>query len=185
MSDQQLNDNSVVVQGLEPGYIYQFRVVAVDGEYETASLSQDVHTYGTLPEAADRGGIVLASSGWFIGMILALLVLFGVCVVVCLIKRNRGGKYAVQEQEHTHGRNDYDDAGGFMEYTHQEQLGGGEKRKPSISSEMRMPAESDTESIADDADGNDAAGMDEDGSFIGKYARNRNPEQSSAFATLV
>ena len=67
MSDQQLNDNSVVVQGLEPGYVYQFRVVAVDGEYETASLSQDVHTYGTLPDAADRGGIVLASSGWFIG----------------------------------------------------------------------------------------------------------------------
>ncbi len=28
-------------------------------------------------------------------------------------------------------------------------------------------------------------GMDEDGSFIGKYAKNRNPEQSSAFATLV
>ncbi len=55
----------------------------------------------------------------FSGMILALLVLFGVCVVVCLIKRNRGGKYAVQEQEQVHGRNDYDDAGGFMEYTHQ------------------------------------------------------------------
>ena len=73
MSDQQLNDNSVVVQGLEPGYVYQFRVVAVDGEYETASLSQDVHTYGTLPEAADRGGIVLASSGWFIGQLLFLL----------------------------------------------------------------------------------------------------------------
>jgi neuronal cell adhesion protein len=156
MSDQQLNENYVVVQGLEPGHVYQFRVVAVDGEYEMASLTQDVHTYATLPHAADRGGVVIASSGWFIGMLLALLVLFGVCVVVCLVKRNRGGKYAVQEQEHAHGRNDYDDAGGFMEYTQQEGLGGGEKRKPSISSEMRMPAESDTESIADYADGNDA-----------------------------
>ena len=29
------------------------------------------------------------------------------------------------------------------------------------------------------------AGMDEDGSFIGKYAQKRDPEQSSAFATLV
>ena len=29
------------------------------------------------------------------------------------------------------------------------------------------------------------AGMGEDGSFIGKYRRDRNPEQSSAFATLV
>ena len=29
------------------------------------------------------------------------------------------------------------------------------------------------------------AGMAEDGSFIGKYSKDRNPEQSSAFATLV
>ena len=29
------------------------------------------------------------------------------------------------------------------------------------------------------------AGMDEDGSFIGKYAQKRDPEQSSAFAILV
>jgi len=29
------------------------------------------------------------------------------------------------------------------------------------------------------------AGMNEDGSFIGKYRKDRNPEQSSAFATLV
>ncbi len=28
-------------------------------------------------------------------------------------------------------------------------------------------------------------GMNEDGSFIGKYRKDRNPEQSSAFATLV
>ena len=31
----------------------------------------------------------------------------------------------------------------------------------------------------------DVAGMAEDGSFIGKYRKDRNPEQSSAFATLV
>ena len=30
-----------------------------------------------------------------------------------------------------------------------------------------------------------SGGMDEDGSFIGKYAKNRNTDQSSAFATLV
>jgi len=184
MSDQQLNENYVVVQGLEQDDVYQFRVVAVDGEYGTPSLTQDVYMgAAAMPAAADRGGVVVHSSGWFIGMLLALLFLFAVCVVVCLVKRNRGGKYAVQEQETAHGRHEYED-GGFMEYTHQDRLGGGEKRKPSISSEMRMPAESDTESIADYADGNDA-GMDEDGSFIGKYAKNRNPEQSSAFATLV
>ncbi len=50
------------------------------------------------------------------GMLLALVFLLGVCVVVCLVKRNRGGKYAVQEQEVARGRPQYDE-GGFTEYT--------------------------------------------------------------------
>ena len=33
--------------------------------------------------------------------------------------------------------------------------------------------------------GASVAGMNEDGSFIGKYRKDRNPDQSSAFATLV
>jgi len=181
MSEQQLNENYVVVPGLAPNSIYEFSVVAVDGTFETASVIQEVHTYSSLPVAADRGGVVLASSGWFIGMLLAVVFLLCICVVVCLVKRNRGGKYAVQEQEVAHGRPEYDE-GGFMEYS---QPLGADGRKASLSSEMKLPPESDTESIADYADGNDAAGMDEDGSFIGKYANNRNPEQSSAFATLV
>lgn len=49
----------------------------------------------------------------------------------------------------------------------------------------QAPHESDTDSIQDYVDGENADGMNEDGSFIGKYAKNRNPEQSSAFATLV
>ena len=50
----------------------------------------------------------------------SIIFLLGVCLVVCLVKRNRGGKYAVQEQEVAHGRPDYDDGGhdgGFSEYT--------------------------------------------------------------------
>ena len=47
---------------------------------------------------------------------MALVILLGICVVVCLIKRNRGGKYAVQEQEVAHGRAEFED-GGFTEYT--------------------------------------------------------------------
>jgi len=125
----------------------------------------------------------VASSGWFIGMILALLFLIAVCVTVCLIKRNRGGKYAVQEQEVAHGRGvDYDDGGGFMEYT---QPIGGAMKQPSMASDLRTPEEEDNESMADYADGVGDGLMEEDGSFIGKYANNRNPEQSSAFATLV
>jgi len=61
----------------------------------------------------------------------------------------------------------------------------GHHRQPSLGSELKLPPESDNESIADYADGMGDAGMDEDGSFIGKYAQKRDPEQSSAFATLV
>ena len=68
-SEEQLNENYVVVQGLDPGFVYEFRVVAVDGKYETPSPIQDVQTYAKLPDAADRGGAVVGSSGWFIGRI--------------------------------------------------------------------------------------------------------------------
>jgi hypothetical protein len=67
MSEEQLNDNSVVVQGLDPGHIYEFRVVAVDGRFETPSAVQDIHTYAHLPSASDRGSSINSSSGWFIG----------------------------------------------------------------------------------------------------------------------
>ena len=91
---------------------------SISGKYETPSLLQDVHTYASFPPMDQINQTTVASSGWFIGMILALIFLLSVCVVVCLIKRNRGGKYAVQEQEHAHGRGyDHDDGGGFMEYT--------------------------------------------------------------------
>ena len=225
------------MRGLEPGLTYQFRVVAVDGQFQTPSRIQDVTTYASFPPMDQINQSTVASSGWFIGMVLALIFLACVCVVVCLIKRNRGGKYAVQEQEVAHGRGqDYDDGAGFMEYT---QPLDGHHKAASLASELGFPAESDTESMADYADGagdgeslsfcilvctlpnlslsmtvmpslplniNSSyfvqivhyrhdpflfyflfclAGIEEDGSFIGKYSKNRNPEQSSAFATLV
>jgi len=181
-TEDQLNENSIVVKGLDPGTVYSFRVVAVDGEFQTPSWVQSVNTYLNIAAGHQPRQSTLASSGWFIGMLLAILFLLVVCLVVCLVKRNRGGKYAVQEQEATHGRADYEDHGGFSEYT---QPLDGHHRQPSLTSELKLPPESDNESIADYADGMGDAGMEEDGSFIGKYTPKRDPEQSSAFATLV
>ena len=59
----------------------------------------------------------LASTGWFIGMMFALAMLLLILVLVCIIKRNRGGKYAVHEREATHGRKDFSDDAGFHEYS--------------------------------------------------------------------
>ena len=151
-TEDQLNENSIVVKGLDPEQVYSFRVVAVDGDYQTPSrvqvsqrlvwlgtiatlwyggvwkiaaitpplISQSVNTYLNIAAGPQHRQSTLASSGWFIGMLLAIIFLLGVCLVVCLVKRNRGGKYAVQEQEVAHGRPDYDDGGhdgGFSEYT--------------------------------------------------------------------
>jgi len=69
-----------------------------------------------------------------------------------------------------------------MEYT---QPVGGHQKQPSMASDFRGHGESDNESMADYADGVGDGGMEEDGSFIGKYSPNRNADQSSAFATLV
>ena len=35
----------------------------------------------------------IATAGWFIGILCALLFLLLIIIIVCLIKRNRGGKY--------------------------------------------------------------------------------------------
>jgi len=183
-SEEELNQDSIVVGGLDPEYTYDFRVVAVDGDHETPSETIPVYTY----PGPGKGGLnqqPMATSGWFIGMMLAVVFLILCCVVVCLIKRNRGGKYAVQESEERQGRRDPYDDGGFPEYT---QPLDDRHIRGSTNSDLKLPPDSDADSIQDYVDGEQAgsvAGMNEDGSFIGKYRKDRNPEQSSAFATLV
>ena len=116
-TEEELNEDSIIVGGLDPDFTYDFRVVAVDGNHETPSEVIPVYTYSIMPNGPDGHTQPLATSGWFIGMMLAVVFLILCCVVVCLIKRNRGGKYAVQESEERQGRRDPYDDGGFPEYT--------------------------------------------------------------------
>ena len=64
-----------------------------------------------------HGDDSIATAGWFIGMILALAFLILLLVIICIIKRNRGGKYDVHDRELANGRQDYPDEGGFHEYS--------------------------------------------------------------------
>lgn len=51
-------------------------------------------------------------------MLCAVALLLLLLILVCLIKRNRGGKYSVHEKEAAQGRDlDYTDDGGFNEYS--------------------------------------------------------------------
>ena len=51
-------------------------------------------------------------------MLFAIALVLVITVIVCIVKRNRGGKYSVYEKEIAHGRGlDYGDDGGFDEYS--------------------------------------------------------------------
>jgi hypothetical protein len=45
-TDAQINDDTIVVGSLEPDEKYEFRVVSVDGTYETESASQTFDASG-------------------------------------------------------------------------------------------------------------------------------------------
>lgn len=103
-----------IVSGLESGATYEFVATSVDGELETDSEPQDVYTNDGIIITAKE---TVATAGWFIGMMLAIVFLLLVLIIVCIVKRNRGGKYAVHEREQANGRHDYPDEGGFHEYS--------------------------------------------------------------------
>lgn len=132
-------ENYQTIRGLKQDSIYEFVVVAVDGDYQTESAIQDVSTYGN-GKARTFCGLLLilfhfffpffpaesiikvpsenvATAGWFIGMMLAIVFLLLLLILICIIKRNRGGKYDVHDRELANGRRDYNDEGGFHEYS--------------------------------------------------------------------
>jgi len=117
-------------------------------------------------------------------MLLAIAFLILLLIIICIIKRNRGGKYDVHDRELANGRQDYPEDGGFHEYS--QPLDNKSAGRQSLSSAKVAGVESDTDSMAEYGEG-DTEGMNEDGSFIGQYGRRgRNPETNSqAFATLV
>jgi len=86
---------------------------------------------------------------------LAIAILLLVLIIVCVIKRNRGGKYAVHERELAAGRGDYPDEGGFHEYSQplDTKSAGGRASLASSSNQDGKHPESDTDSMAEYGDG--------------------------------
>ncbi|XP_067001681.1 neuroglian isoform X2 [Anabrus simplex] len=182
-TSMEMDEDFIVVRGLKPGEVYEFQVVSVDGDHMAASELEEVETHGDGPIIQPKENV--ATAGWFIGMMLAIAFLLLVLIIVCIIKRNRGGKYAVHEREAAHGRNDYPEEPGFHEYS--QPLDNKSHGRGSMSSDPKAAPESDTDSMAEYGDG-DTEGMNEDGSFIGQYGRQQRKQgetASTGFATLV
>ncbi|XP_078797608.1 neuronal cell adhesion molecule a isoform X5 [Oryzias latipes] len=159
--------HSHMIKGLKPGMSYKVRVVATD-EAERMHSSKEVPV--TVPAVPNRQ-VDIATQGWFIGLMCAIALLILVLLIVCFIKRNKGGKYPVKEKEDAHQDPEIqpmkEDDGTFGEYSDMEDhkpLKG--SRTPSNGTVRRD--ESD-DSLVDYGEGGDGQ-FNEDGSFIGQYS---------------
>ncbi|XP_014667439.1 PREDICTED: neuroglian-like isoform X2 [Priapulus caudatus] len=189
-TEEEYMEDHIVVAPLTPGTKYEMKVVAGNGD------TDDLKTESVPQEVITEGDDSIATAGWFIGMMIAIAILILILIIVCLIKRNRGGKYPVQEKEAALGKDPEkgDEDGGFPEYNKPLTAEPDDTKgsRPSLNSLVK-PMGSETDSMAEYGDG-EGGKFNEDGSFIGLYGGEKKPrqaagdqpaEQPSALSTFV
>ncbi|XP_042540540.1 neuronal cell adhesion molecule isoform X3 [Dipodomys spectabilis] len=114
----------------------------------------------------------IATQGWFIGLMCAVALLILILLIVCFIRRNKGGKYPVKEKEDAHADPEIqpmkEDDGTFGEYSDAEDHKPLKKgsRTPS---DRTVKKEDSDDSLVDYGEGVNGQ-FNEDGSFIGQYS---------------
>ncbi|XP_074134683.1 neural cell adhesion molecule L1 isoform X2 [Sminthopsis crassicaudata] len=115
-----------------------------------------------------------ATKSWFIVFISATILLLLILLILCFIKRSKGGKYSVKDKEDTQvdseARPMKDET--FGEYSDNEEKGFGSSQ-PSLNGDIK-PLGSD-DSLADYGGSVDVQ-FNEDGSFIGQYSGKKEKE---------
>ncbi|XP_051974375.1 neuronal cell adhesion molecule-like isoform X3 [Xyrauchen texanus] len=156
------------IRGLKPGMSYRVRVVAKDYSGTTVHGTEELLI--TVPAMTNKQ-VDIATQGWFIGLMCAIALLILVLLIVCFIKRNKGGKYPVKEKEDAHQDPEIqpmkEDDGTFGEYSDTEDhkpLKG--SRTPSNGTVKKDDSD---DSLVDYGEGGDGQ-FNEDGSFIGQYS---------------
>uniref|UniRef100_A0A3B3ZY89 Neural cell adhesion molecule L1 n=1 Tax=Periophthalmus magnuspinnatus TaxID=409849 RepID=A0A3B3ZY89_9GOBI len=141
------------LMGLEPGTTYHLVILHHNNTQWEQILSEMPGNFAT--------------QGWFIGLISAIVLLVLILLILCLIKRRKGGKYAVKDKEDkevdSEARPMKDET--FGEYR---SVDGDEKRTDSQPSLCGSKLGSD-DSLAEYGDSVDIQ-FNEDGSFIGQYS---------------
>ncbi|EDL36809.1 mCG125252 [Mus musculus] len=176
------------LKGLMPGTAYKVRVGA-EGDSGFVS-SEDVFETG--PAMASRQ-VDIATQGWFIGLMCAVALLILILLIVCFIRRNKGGKYpgssglmdntttsnlSVKEKEDAHADPEIqpmkEDDGTFGEYSDAEDHKPLKKgsRTPS---DRTVKKEDSDDSLVDYGEGVNGQ-FNEDGSFIGQYSGKKEKE---------
>ncbi|KAJ8258701.1 hypothetical protein COCON_G00177130 [Conger conger] len=125
-------------------------------------------------EAFIKDEVDIATQGWFIGLMCAIALLVLILLIVCFIKRSRGGKYPVRDKKDLPlDAVDQKDQDGSFDYRSDED------NKPLQGSQASLDGnvkESD-DSLVDYGEGGDGQ-FNEDGSFIGQYTVKKDKEET-------
>uniref|UniRef100_A0A3Q1FT36 Neural cell adhesion molecule L1 n=1 Tax=Acanthochromis polyacanthus TaxID=80966 RepID=A0A3Q1FT36_9TELE len=163
------NETTVTLGNLNASMLYKFYLSARTIKGPGPNITQEAST--AMDTTVPSRQVDIATQGWFIGLMCAIALLILVLLIVCFIKRNKGGKYPVKEKEDAHQDPEIqpmkEDDGTFGEYSDTEDhkpLKG--SRTPSNGTVRRD--ESD-DSLVDYGEGGDGQ-FNEDGSFIGQYS---------------
>ncbi|KAM8929166.1 neuronal cell adhesion molecule isoform 18-T18 [Lycaon pictus] len=149
-------------------------------EWDPPSRPNGILTEYTLkyqPTMASRQ-VDIATQGWFIGLMCAVALLILILLIVCFIRRNKGGKYPVKEKEDAHADPEIqpmkEDDGTFGEYSDAEDHKPLKKgsRTPS---DRTVKKEDSDDSLVDYGEGVNGQ-FNEDGSFIGQYSGKKEKE---------
>ncbi|XP_075469855.1 neurofascin isoform X18 [Ascaphus truei] len=126
-------------------------------------------------EAYTKNQVDIATQGWFIGLMCAVALLVLILLIVCFIKRSRGGKYPVREKKDVAlGPEDQKEEDGSFDYSD-------EDNKPLQGSQTSLEGtikqqESD-DSLVDYGEGGEGQ-FNEDGSFIGQYTVKKDKDET-------
>ncbi|XP_061488179.1 neurofascin isoform X5 [Rhineura floridana] len=167
------NQTKFLLQRMDPISRYRFnlrgRTQIGEGEPSTGESSVPLN------EAYTKNHGDIATQGWFIGLMCAIALLVLILLIVCFIKRSRGGKYPVREnkdvpldpddQKVDNGSFDYSDEDNKPLQGSQTSLDGTIKQQ-----------ESD-DSLVDYGEGGEGQ-FNEDGSFIGQYTVKKDKEET-------
>ncbi|RMB99237.1 hypothetical protein DUI87_23970 [Hirundo rustica rustica] len=162
--------SSVQLADLTPGMMYKLWVFPI-----WSHPSEHSYITFTTSSAYTKNQVDIATQGWFIGLMCAIALLVLILLIVCFIKRSRGGKYPVRDNKDEHlNPEDKNVEDGSFDYSD-------EDNKPLPNSQTSLDGtikqqESD-DSLVDYGEGGEGQ-FNEDGSFIGQYTVKKDKEET-------
>ncbi|XP_064858779.1 neurofascin-like isoform X4 [Oncorhynchus nerka] len=167
-------------EGMAPGRVIWNLTVKPNSNYANVSWnhnfpigSSEFQLEFTL-DAYIKDQVDIATQGWFIGLMCAIALIILILLIVCFIKRSRGGKYPVRDKKDIplEGMDQKGEDGSF-------DYNSDEDNKPLQGSQNSLDGgvkESD-DSLVDYGEGGDGQ-FNEDGSFIGQYTVKKDKDET-------